>query len=179
MNKLKRILIAEYVEYTLYNIGMLALAYLFGRFFQMLLFILFYSIIQNCFRYRFHADTLFPNDPIKAVKYCKLITFVVEIIYMIFCKELNVSVYSNLFIIFIIALISSLLQTYYEQHSNIHNKEHLLSRGREVGLSKTSIQRLIYRYVDNMSLQEIADKECLEIESIKQSLRRSKLKLGL
>lgn len=63
------------------------------------MFMLFFGFIQSCFLKRFHADHLFDNEPIKAVNTCKLITFSVEIIYLIFCKNLIISVYQNIFII--------------------------------------------------------------------------------
>ena len=183
MGKLQRIMLRKRIVYYLYCILILTIAYFLNRFFQMLIFILFFNLIQNCFSFRFHADTIFPNEPIKASNVCKLITIGVEIIYLVFCKEFDVSVYSNLFVIFVIALINALLQFFLERalssKSILQNKELLLIRCEEVGLSKESINRLILRYIDKKSLQEIADIEFVEIESIKQSLRRSKRKLGL
>ena len=100
------------IGYTLYCIGLLALSYFMDRFFQMLMFILFFNLIQNSFLKRFHADTLFEGEPIKAVRYCKVITLVVELIYLVLCKDLDISIYSNLLIIFLIAFINALLQFY-------------------------------------------------------------------
>lgn len=68
------------------------------------MFMLFFGFIQSCFLKRFHADHLFDNEPIKAVNTCKLITFSVEIIYLIFCKNLILSIYQNIFIIFGVAI---------------------------------------------------------------------------
>lgn len=76
---------------------------------------LFFGFIQSCFLKRFHADHLFDNEPIKAVNTCKLITFSVEIIYLIFCKNLIISVYQNIFIIFGVALFNALLGFYAER----------------------------------------------------------------
>lgn len=183
MSKLKRKIFFKRVIYYLYCVGILIVAYFLNRFFQMLIFILFFNMLQNAFNYRFHVDILFPTEPTKATNICKIITIGVEIIYLVFCKELDVSVYSNLFVIFVIALINALLQFFLERalssKSILQNKELLLIRCEEAGLSKESINRLILRYIDKKSLQEIADIEFVEIESIKQSLRRSKRKLGL
>lgn len=183
MNKLRKKLLFKKLIYILYNVLMLTIAYIVNRFFQMLIFILFYNILQNCFNYRFHADTIFPNDPIKAVKYCKLITIVVEIIYLIFCKELNVSVYSNLFIILIIVVLNSLLQFYLERqiiNKNIlTNKDHVIGICKEFGISKSATNRLILHYVEGLTIQEIANRECVEQETIKQSIRRTRRKIGL
>ena len=143
------------------------------------MFILLFGTVRKGFNYTFHADTLYPEHPIKAGYMCKLITFVVEITYLIFCKELNVSVYSNLFVIFTIALISALLQFYLERVLSFKylTKEDIIIRGKEVGLSQEAINRLILRYVDHKSIQEIADIEYITMEAVKQSLRRSRRKL--
>ena len=162
---------------------MLTIAYIFNRFFQMLIFILFYNTIQNCFRYRFHADTLYSDDPIKAVKYCKIITIVVEVIYLMFCKELNVSVYSNLGIILIIVVINSLLQFYLERKiinkSILTNKEHVIGICKEYNISELATNRLILHYVNGKTIQEIATLENVEEITIKQSIRITKRRLGL
>lgn len=183
MSKLQRIMLRKRIVYYLYCILILTIAYFLNRFFQMLIFILFFNTIQNSFSYRFHADTLFPNEPMKASNVCKLITVGVEIVYLIFCKELNVSIYSNLFVVFLIALINALLQFYLERALTskflLKNKDFILSKGEEVGLSKEAIHRLILRYIDKKSYEEIASLEYITVEAVKQSIRRSKRKLGL
>ncbi len=183
MSKLRRILFIRRIVYYLYCCILLIISYFLNRFFQMLIFLLIFNFIQNAFNYRFHADTLYPDKPSKANLVCKFITIVVEIIYLIFCKELNVSVYSNLFVIFVIATINALLQFYLERVLNskalLKNREFILTKGNEVGLSTTAINRLILRYVEGKSIKEIASIECLTEESVKQSLRRSKRKLNL
>ena len=183
MNKLKKKILIKRSLYILYNIALLSIAFLFDRFFQMLIFILFYNLIQNCFYYRFHADTLFPNDPIKAVRYCKLITIVVEITYMIFCKELNVSVYSNLFIILIIAIINALLQSFCEKF--IYNCSQLKSYSSlktvldANNISELNQHRMIEHYINNKTISQIAKEEYVEEITIKQAIRRTRKKLGL
>ena len=182
MNKLRKKLLIKKLVYVLYNILMLTIAYIVNRFFQMLIFILFYNTLQNCFKYRFHADTIFPNDPIKAVKYCKLITIVVEIIYLIFAKS-NVSVYSNLFIILIIVVLNSLLQFYLERqiiNKNIlTNKEHVIGICKEYGISDLATNRLIQHFICGKTIIEIASEESVEEHTIKQSIRRTRRKIGL
>lgn len=183
MSKLQKIMFRKRIVYILYCVIILAISFLLDRFFQMLLFIVFYNIIQACLNYRFHADTLFPDKPSKASIMCKFITIVVELVYLIFCKDLNVSVYSNLFVIFVIAQMNALLQFYLERtltsKSLLKSREFILAKGEEVGLTDNAIKRLILRYVDGKSVQEIADLEFTNVESIKQSIRRSKRKLGL
>lgn len=183
MSKLRKKLLIKMLDYILYNIIILIISFIFNRFFQMLIFILFYNTIQNCFYYRFHADTIFPNEPIKAVRYCKLITIVVEIIYLLFCKDLNVSVYSNLLIILIIAIINSLLQSFCEKLviNNSHLKNYSsLKRLLDINnISQINQKRIIDHYIYNKTIAEIAAQECVEEQTIKQSIRRTKRKLGL
>ena len=183
MSKLKKRMLVKRLVYILYNIVVLFVAYLFNRFFQMLIFILFFNAIQGCFGYRFHSDTLYPNDPIKAVKLCKAITIAVEVVYLAFCKELDVSVYSNLFIILLVAIMNALLQVYCERviisHHTLNNKDYIMKAVRGAHLSSLAINRLIEHYVNNKTIQEIAYLENVEEQTIKQSIRRSKRRLEL
>lgn len=172
--------IKELLVYITYNIILLAISYFFDRFYQMLIFILFYSFIQNCFRYRFHADSI-QDDPIKAVKLCKIITIVVEVTYLIFCENLNISVYSNLFIIFLIALLNCLLEFALEttivKESALKDKEKLSILCKRAGLTKNATERMFLKYIENKTYQEIADLECVDLQTIKISINRSRKKI--
>lgn len=137
--------------YLLYNIILLTISYFMGRFYQMLMFVLFYSFIQNCFNYRFHADS-FINDPIKAVNVCKIITISVELIYLAFCKDLDISVYSNLFIIFAISLVNCLLEfgirNFASNSHDLKDKDKLLTLCRNANLTKNATDRMILKYIE-------------------------------
>lgn len=180
--RLKFKLLKNRILYIVYNIVLLTLAFLLDRFYQMLTFILFFEIIQSCFLKRFHSDTLIDN-PVKAVKYCKIITIVVEITYLIYCKELNISIYSNLLIIFLIAFTNSLLQFYAERvvinSSNLADLDYLTNICNEAGLSELSTNRMIMRYVEKKTYKEIAQIEFVDEESIRKSIKRSKKKLKI
>lgn len=153
-----------------------------NRLLQMLMFVLFYEVIQDCFNKRFHAESIIDN-PIKAVYVCKIITVIVEIVFLIFCKDLNVSIYSNLFLIFIIALLNALIQFLVEKtiitKVSLKDKNILLKLCEEAKLSNNATQRLIWRYVENKSIKEIANIEFVNEETIEQSIRRSKRKLNI
>ena len=148
----------------------------------MLMFILFYDFIQNCFKKRFHAESII-DDPVKAVFTCKIITIVVEILFLIFCKDLDIALYSNVLVIFFIALLNALVQFYIEKtmitKSCLKDKDALLSLCKEANLSSNATQRLIWRYVENKSIKEIASIEFVNEETIEQSIRRSKRKLNI
>lgn len=178
--KLRLKLIEKKTIYILYCILILLIAYLFDRFLQMLLFILLFDFIQNCFFKRFHSDTIYDN-PILAVKMCKLITIVIEIIYMIFCKELDVSLYSNLFVIFSISLTSCIIELSLEyvviKVDCLKNKNKLLFLCERAKLTQNATDRMVLKYIEHKTYQEIADLECVDIDTIKKSINRSRKKI--
>lgn len=179
-NKLILFKIKGLLSYILYNAILLTFSYFVGRFYQMLLFVLFYNTIQNSFKYRFHADTI-QHDPIKAVRLCKIITIFVELIYLILCNRLDISIYSNLLIIFIIALLNAILEFSLEifliKEDDLRNESKLLLLCKKAKLSKNATDRMVMKYIKNMTYQEIADLECVDVDSIKRSISRSKAKI--
>ena len=46
-------------------------------------------------------------------------------------------------------------------------------------LSKNATDRMILKYIDNKTYQEIADLECVDVQTIKMSINRSRKKLGI
>lgn len=172
--------IKSILAYALYNIILLTISFFVGRFYQMLIFILFYEFIQNCFRYRFHADTI-QSDPIKATRLCKIITFCVEITYLALCQNLNVSVYSNLFIIFLITTANCILEFSLEyfliKADSLHDKDKLLALCQKANLTQNSTDRMVMKYVERKSYQEIAGIECVDVDTIKKSINRSRKKI--
>lgn len=175
-----KIKLKSLITYLIYNIILLTISYFLNRFFQMLIFILFFEFIQNCFKYRFHADTIV-TDPIKAVRLCKVITIGVEIIYLIFCKDLDISVYSNLFIIFLIAFINCLIefaiQNFAIKENVLKDKDKLLELCNRANLTTNATNRMILKYIENKTCQEIADIECVDVDTIKKSINRSRKKI--
>lgn len=103
-------LIKEYLGFWLNCLIMLAIAYFFDKFFAMLLFILFVGTIKSCFKVEFHADSLFDNEPIKALKYCKLISIGIEVLYLIISSKVELTIYANIFVLFTLALINSIFE---------------------------------------------------------------------
>lgn len=113
----------------------------------------------------------------------KLITFSVEIIYLIFCKNLILSVYQNIFIIFGVALFNALLGFYAERticfKSKLEDIETLIPLCKEAKLTPLATNRMIMRYVEKKTLKEIASIECVEEESIRKEFKRYRKKLKL
>ena len=175
-----KIKLKSLITYLIYNIILLTISYFLNRFFQMLIFILFFEFIQNCFKYRFHADSIV-DDPIKAVRLCKVITIGVEIIYLIFCKDLDISVYSNLLIIFLIAFINCLIEFAIQniaiKENCLKDKDKLLQLCNNANLTPLATNRMIMKYIENKTCQEIADIECVDVDTIKKSINRSRKKI--
>lgn len=172
--------IKDILIYLIYNVILLTIAFLLNRFYQMLIFVLFYSFVQNCFKYRFHAESI-QDDPIKAVRLCKLITIGVEFTYLAFCKNLDISIYSNLLVIFIIALINCLIEFSLEhiliKEEYLKDADKLNTLCRNANLTELATNRMILKYIKGMSYQEIADLECVDVESVKKSINRSRKKI--
>lgn len=164
----------------IYNITLLIIAYYLNRFFQMLNFLIFFDIMQKCFKYRFHSDSVI-DDPIKATKYCKLITICVEVIYMIFCKSLNLSLYSNLIIIFSFSVCNTLLEfsikNFIIKKDCLKDKDMLLKMCENANLTTNATKRMIMKYIDNKTYQETSEIECVDVETIKKSINRSRNKI--
>ncbi len=175
-----KIKLKSLISFLIYHILLLTLAYFLNRFFQMLIFVLFFEFIQNCFKYRFHADTIV-HDPIKACRVCKVITIGVELLYLAFCNGLDISLYSNLFIIFLIAFINCLLQfsieTFYSKENCLKDKDLLLELCANANLSQSASNRMMLKYIENKSYEEIAELECVDVDSIKRSISRSKKRI--
>lgn len=112
-----------------------------------------------------------------------MITIAVEIIYLILCKDLDISLYSNLFIVLVITFISALLQYCMEyfliKKDLLRDKEKLLLMCEKAKLSRNATDRMILKYIDNKTYQEIADLECVDVQTIKMSINRSRKKLGI
>lgn len=173
-------IIKDFIIYMLYNICLLTVAYFLNRFYQMFIFVACYELIQGGFKYRFHADSIEKN-PIKAVRLCKLITIVVELIYLLVCNNLDVSVYSNIIIIFFIAFINCLLEFALEHFllktNDLKDKTKLLELCKQAKLTKSATDRMVSKYIKNKTYQEIADEECVDVTTIKKSINRSRNKI--
>lgn len=141
-------LIKEYLGFFINCATMLVIAYFFDKFFAMLLFILFVGTIKSCFKIEFHADSLFDNEPIKALNYCKFISILVEIIYLIVSRKLQLTIYGNIFVIFCFALVNSILEVALET----------------IVISNTKSRReKILRIVPNIEedIEDLCTKHCL------------------
>lgn len=146
----------------------------------MLIFIICYELIQAPFKYRFHADYIQANYS-NAVKLCKLITVTVELIYLALSTVLDISIYLNILLVVYTATLSCFLEyglKYIVNHKEIlKDKTRLIELCNARKITKVACNRLILKYVEGYTYQEIADMECVDIETIKKSISRSRKKL--
>lgn len=146
----------------------------------MLVFIMCYEFIQGSFKYRFHADSI-QKDPVKAVRLCKLITICVEAIYLILCNNLDVSIYYHLLIILTIAFINCIvefcLEHLMDKYSMLKDKDTLIYLCNVHNLTEDAKDRMIMKYIDGKSYKEIADIYCVDEDTIRKSINRSRHKI--
>lgn len=69
----------------------------------------------------------------------------------------------------------------YVKYCNIRNidKDTLVKKCREANLSEDAINRMVLKFIEHKSNQEIADLECVEAETIKKSISRSRKRINL
>lgn len=179
---LKKKLLINRIKYILYCLIILFISYIFNRFIQMLIFILFYESIVECYNYKFHSDTII-KDSKKAVKYCKIITIFVELIFLMICKDLKISLYLNISVVLIFATSDALVQFYAERYNITKDKlsdiETLKTLCLEAHLTDIVTNRMIMKYINHKSYEEIAELECVDVDTIRKSLYRSRKKIGL
>lgn len=178
--KLQFKLFLNWLIYYIHLIILFIIAYNFNKLWQMIFFECLFNFIQGTFRYRFHSDSII-EDPIKATRWCRIITCCVEISYLIICCSLRMSLYYNLLIIVNITLLNTLLQYFVISSTTSKDtltlEEKLVNKCKEKGLTEQATKRLIMRYIEHKSIEEIASIECVEKSSISISLMRSRKRL--
>lgn len=98
---------------TIYLLIVFAFAYLSNKWFEMLIFILAYTLIRFEFSKAIHG-TDFTSSSYKGIIYCRYITFIVQILSLIFIKNINISKYINLILAFILGIINFFAKDYLE-----------------------------------------------------------------
>lgn len=167
--------IREFVIWLLYNILLLTIAFLLERFLQMFVFVLLFNFFHNGFNYRFHSDDV-TKTPVIAVRLCKIITLIVEVSFLIFCKEMDISLYSNLFIMTSICLGNCLLkfiiiQTFKYRARIIKkgiNEKELIEICNSKGLNDLERGIMVDYYCKGYKLDKIAIKYQYSVDNIKK-----------
>lgn len=180
LNKIK---LKQIILYSLYYATMFTIAFCVDKLLQMLLFVVFFHFTQGCFYKTFQPDVI-EKDPIKAIKYYNFTKFCFELNFLIICNNFDISIYSNILEIFVIAAFNALLRYLFEKmiiekQNILKDKDKLIQMCKEVGVKDDMIQRMIWKYVDGKTYEEIASIERVEMETVKQSIRRTRKKLNI
>lgn len=159
---------------------------------ELIVFIFTYNYISNCFKTRFHADTIYPKSAIKASFVCKIITIAVCIYFVITTVSIKTSFYLFIFQILFIALFSCLFQVYYDNKNYIKNlnklkkkidfknltEQEIVNICKEYKISNVICNRLIDHYIKGLKYDDIAEKDVTTLEAIRNCFNRAKNKIN-
>ena len=112
---LKRVLFEFRFKNIILNVLFLLIvftfAYLYDKWFESIIYILTYTIIRSEFTKAIHG-TDFTKSSYKGIKYCRYITFIVQVISIIFIITIDISKYINLLLAFILGIINFFAKDY-------------------------------------------------------------------
>ena len=89
----------------LFLIIVFTFAYFYNKWFESFIYILTYTIIRSEFTKAIHG-TDFTKSSYKGIKYCRYITFIVQVISIIFIITIDISKYIDLLLAFILGIIN-------------------------------------------------------------------------
>ena len=110
--RLKNILIS-----LLYLIVVFIFAFINNKLYECFAFILTYTIIRCEFTKAVHGSD-FTKSAYKGIVYCRIITFIIQIISIIFIIKVDISKYVNLILAFVLGIINFLGKDYLEYKIN-------------------------------------------------------------
>ena len=105
--------IKNVIKDTIFLLIIIALAYIFDKWYEMLVYIITFSFIRLEFSKAVHGKD-FTELYSKGIKYCRYITFVIQIISLIFIIKIDISKYVNLLLAFILGIINFFAKDYLE-----------------------------------------------------------------
>ena len=88
-------------------------AFIFNKWLEMFMFVISYSFIRNEFVKAIHGSD-FTESANKGIIYCRIITFIVEIISVLFICNLNISKYINIILAVVLGIINFFAKDYLE-----------------------------------------------------------------
>lgn len=106
--RLKNILL-DLIDYAV----IFTLAYFFNKWFEMCIYVLTYTFIRHEFSKGVHGKD-FTESYSKGIKYCRYITFSIQLISLIFIISVDLSKYINLILAFILGIINFFVKDYLE-----------------------------------------------------------------
>lgn len=114
---LTRIIIEERIKNTTYDVLFLiiifALSWVFNKWMEMFIYIFGYTFIRLEFTKAVHGAD-FTDSAYKGIKYCRYITFIVQLISLVFIVSINISRYFNIILAIVLGVINFLAKDYLE-----------------------------------------------------------------
>ena len=115
--KINRVLFKIRMKNTILDILYLLIVFLFAlifdKWFEMLIFVISYTLIRTEFLKAIHGSD-FTESAKKGIIYCRIITFIVEIISVLFICNLNISKYINIILAVVLGIINFFAKDYLE-----------------------------------------------------------------
>lgn len=151
-----------------YLLFVLVVAFVFDKFAEFLIFMLTYSTIRAEFSKQIHGSD-FTDSATKGIKYCRIITTIVQLISILFLIKINLSKYANISLAVGLGILNFLAKDYLE---HIRNKVIFYKGMKECELPKdlVGIERevMCQYYVKRYQLGKIAINLGYSIENIKR-----------
>lgn len=183
-----RVKLKKFFKYTLpFNLGIIANIFIVGWLCDKLIEGVLFTACHFALRYKF--DKVYHNND----GYCRLISHIIVTVSIITIFRLDQSLLFSCVSALCICWIGYIVQDRFElRYENSEfkkikdtevyygiNETLLRKKCKQALLTKPATERVIMRYCYNKSIDEIAFIEKVEYETIKQSLRRSRRRLGI
>ena len=157
------------------------LAIVLNKPFELFIYIISYTFIREEFTKAVHGKD-FTSSYAKGIIYCRLITMAIQTISIIYLINIEVSRYVNILCAVSLGALNFFVKDYLEYHlvkTNLWliNEEILDNLCVKHNLSELSRKRMKMKYIDKMKNKEIAEFECVEVESIEEFFRKLKKRL--
>ena len=144
-------------------------AYLFNKWFEMCSYIVTYTIIRSEFSKAVHGKD-FTESYSKGIKYCRYITFSIQLISLIFIISVDLSKYINLILAFVLGIINLFAKDYLEFYFKSKVVFYKGMAENEIPDDLKGIERdiMVYYYVKLYKLDKIALCVGYSVDNIKK-----------
>ena len=144
-------------------------AYLFDKWLEMLCYVIAYTLIRSEFTKAVHGSD-FTESHTKAIKYCRRITFVVQLASLIFIISVNISRYVNLMLAVVLGYLNFFVKDYLEFYvvSKLVFFKGMSEDDIPVDLVGTERTIMVQYYVKRYKLDKIAFNVGYSVDNVKK-----------
>lgn len=177
MNKIKRDILKEQTKNILLDIAELIViflfAYIFNKWIEMIVYVMTFSIIRSEFTKAVHG-TDFTKSACKGIKYCRYITFSIQVISLIFIITIDKSKYINLILAFILGIINFFAKDYLQYALN----KRVFYRGMKENELPKDLNNIEYEIMFKYYVKrEKLDKIALDLNYSPENISKKKAKI--